>query len=192
MAAYVKFVETGMGIPVPIDVRSSKEDLKKSLQKINGLLIPGGGTVLQNEDGSLSEFSEQVDFIYREIKTINDQGTYFPIWAVCMGFQQIHVLEAPKKGVLGHYDSVFMPSPIFWNTHALESKLFRGLPSDMVEIVQEHNVTIQNHSDGVDMSIYRKFPELSEAFQVLSFGYDRQGVEYVDMVEHKDYPIYGV
>ena len=41
------------------------------------------------------------------------------------------------------------------------------------------------------MSIYQKFPELNEAFHALSFGYDRFGVEYISMAEHRHYPFYG-
>lgn len=61
MAAYVKFVESAGGIPVPLQLsKLSDLEIEQFLEKVNGLLIPGGGSLLQYNNGSLTEFTRKV------------------------------------------------------------------------------------------------------------------------------------
>jgi gamma-glutamyl-gamma-aminobutyrate hydrolase PuuD len=86
-ASYVKFVESGGGIPIPINLmKLSDQDIMDLMDKLNGVLFTGGGTVLQEDEGLLTPFTQRVAFVYNYAKTLNDRGVYYPVWAVCMGF----------------------------------------------------------------------------------------------------------
>ena len=109
MGAYVKFVESAGGVAVPIDTRSSEEELKKLTRNVNAVIFPGGGTSLQESDGSLSWYSQKAKVVYDEVKAMNDEGIHIPLWAICLGFQQIAIIENPVKGLLDSLDSSDLP-----------------------------------------------------------------------------------
>ena len=63
--------------------------------KLNGVLFPGG-------DGDYLEYGRQ---IFEVIKEINDNGTYYPIWGTCMGYENIaSYVSADAWNVLDVYD----------------------------------------------------------------------------------------
>lgn len=53
-------------------------------------------------------------------------------------------------------------------------------------------MTFENHRDGILLEAYDKYPELKDAFEIISTARDLNDVEYVATVQHKKYPIYGV
>ena len=55
MSAYVKFVETGAGVPVPFSINEANEtDIIRFVRSTNGLILPGGSKGIQNKNGSLT------------------------------------------------------------------------------------------------------------------------------------------
>ena len=47
MGAYVKFVESAGGIPVPFQIlKMTDNEIRNFVSRVNGLLIPGGGSSL--------------------------------------------------------------------------------------------------------------------------------------------------
>jgi gamma-glutamyl-gamma-aminobutyrate hydrolase PuuD len=72
-ASYVKFVESGGGIPVPINPMTLDEDeIEELMDKLNGLLFTGGPIKLQEDDGESTLFTKKVTHMYNYAKTIND------------------------------------------------------------------------------------------------------------------------
>lgn len=47
------------------------------------MLFPGG----DSDYFKGSTFGENTLYIYEKIKKLNDQGTYFPLWGTCQGFE---------------------------------------------------------------------------------------------------------
>ena len=64
----------------------SDDQIRSFIRWTNGLLIPGGGELLNYEDGTWTEFTWRISIAYNEAKKLNDEGNHYPIWAVCMGF----------------------------------------------------------------------------------------------------------
>ena len=63
------------------------------MQKVNGIILPGGkniGFIWKNKNEEyLREYVKTLQFIFDEFVHLNSiEGTYFPIWGVCQGFQQ--------------------------------------------------------------------------------------------------------
>lgn len=77
--SYVKFIESAGGRVVPLVY---DDDLKNNMDKIehlNGVLLCGGGI----SGGPYVDFAYEV---FLKVKSLNDQGQYYPMWGTCMGF----------------------------------------------------------------------------------------------------------
>ena len=111
-----------------------------------------------------------------------------------MGFQAIHIIEAPYQGsvVYGHFDGHNQPSTVSWSANVRNSRLYASLPDKTLKDAETKKITIQNHSDGVLPDAYSKFAELADAFEILGTAFDKKGQRFVTTVEHKNYPIYAV
>jgi gamma-glutamyl hydrolase len=192
MSAYVKFVELSGARVVPIDWRQSKAELESLIPKLNGILFPGGDTYIVNEDGSLPEYSIKGKIILDKVKALNDQGIYYPIWAVCMGLEEIAVIEAPFPDTLliGYFEAQNTANNVTLVSDLSKSKMFKSMPQHLINAIQKENITFNSHHDGMTPETFAKYDGLKE-YQMIGVAYDSKGVEYVAIVEHKKYPIYG-
>lgn len=176
MATYVKFVETGAAIPIPFDVsKMSDRKIIKFMRELNGVVIPGGAQVFQYEDGSITEWVRRVGIVYEEAKRINEQeGSYFPVFGICQGFQLIHLLEVPDKQVLEYniFDGVNMLSDLQWAVDPQKTRLYKDLDPEVLKSMAENKLTHQNHKNGVRPETYEAIPELAEAFEITSTAKD--------------------
>ena len=79
MFSYVDFAQSSGARVVPLVVNEAKEVTIDKLSKLNGVLFPGG-------DGDYLEYG---NFVYDQIKSYNDQGVFYPLWGVCMGYENL-------------------------------------------------------------------------------------------------------
>jgi len=194
MASYVKFVESAGARVVPIIWRDSDEKILNLVPKLNGALFPGGATALKNEDGSLTEHARKIEIVLNKIKELNDQGIYYPILSICMGFQEISQSEAPYKDTVELYkfDANDVANNITLRYSIVDSKLFNQMPQHLINALQNENITYNHHHDGIYPSIWDKYPALGGGYHLLGTSYDEKGVEYVAFIENKKYPIWGL
>ena len=110
-----------------------------------------------------------------------------------MGMQQVSVIEAPYEDVLSkdYFDSENISNNITFVTNPTKTKLFKGIPQHLVNVIQKENITYNFHHDGVLPEVFRKYPGLQD-YTVIAHAYDLKGVEYVAAIEHKKYPIYAI
>lgn len=57
---------------------------------IFSVLLPGGATYFNQSHG----YADAGRHIYELAKEINDNGTYFPVWGTCLGFELLVYLSA--------------------------------------------------------------------------------------------------
>ena len=81
MASYIEFMESSGARVVPLINGEPKEVTLEKLSKLNGVLMPGG-------DGDYMQYGS---FIFEQIKEMNDNGTYLPLWGTCMGYENMMV-----------------------------------------------------------------------------------------------------
>ena len=82
MADYAQFLEGSGARVVPIvDTETDEETLKK-LSQLNGVLLPGGAPG--------KSYKAKAKFVYEQAIQLNDSGTYFPLFGICMGFELMH------------------------------------------------------------------------------------------------------
>ena len=52
------------------------------MKKLNGVLLPGGGANIDND----SPYLNTIRNIIKIAKEMNDNGDYFPVFGICLGF----------------------------------------------------------------------------------------------------------
>lgn len=94
MAAYVDFLQASGARVVPIVATDPKEVTIEKLKKLNGVFLPGGS----------GDYYEYGKFVYETIKEFNDNGTYYPIWGTCLGFEFLTAYASQEEiDVLDEY-----------------------------------------------------------------------------------------
>ena len=85
-ASYVKFLESAGARVIPVLTNQSDSYYEEVYQNTNGLLIPGGGQNLIN-----STYTRAAKFFIQKSLLAADAGDIYPIWATCLGFEQMIV-----------------------------------------------------------------------------------------------------
>lgn len=192
MASYIKFIEQGGAMVVPIFHTSPDSEILDLIDQINGVVYPGGSTELITDDGTLTEFSRKGKLILDRVKELNNNGVHFPVFAICMGFEEISVIEAPFPDTLAkrQFDSENIANNITFVSDPYSSKLYKNSPEHLLESLALDELTFNSHHDGVYLKTYKKYPALRQ-YKVLAVSYDKKGIEYVSNIEHRVYPIFG-
>lgn len=190
-AGYVKLIEMAGGRAVPVRFYASDEELYRIFKQINGLIFPGGLTWLWLD----SPYVLAARKLWNWAREENDKGNPFPIHGTCLGHQLLHILETniSRNDLLVDTDSVAHPATLEFTADANSSKFFGALPADLKQKLGDPtlNLALENHMYGIPPAFFDRWPELKEAFTIISTTKDRVGLEYVSTVEHKRYPFTG-
>lgn len=190
-SSYLKFVQRTGAKVVPINLRLPDEELGDLVSKLNGVLFPGGKTPIENEDGSLTEYSIKCKVILDKIKEMNDNGIHFPLLTIWLGYEQIIKIEAPVKGSLEKVkDWVKVTKTVTLVEDISESKMLSKMPDYLVKAIQVEKIVLFNHKWGVKPEIFESEKNLNN-YMVLGTAPDADGIDFVSIYEHKKYPIYG-
>lgn len=186
-SSYVKFVEGAGARPVPIWIGQNESYYEDILNKVNGVLWPGGATYFFWKEG----YADAGAAIYRITKKINDRGEYFPILGICLGFELLTYVAANCVEHRTACSSKNQPLPLEFTDKFREANLFKQASLDILKILDEENVTANYHQYCVTKEDLRRV-NLTDEFRVLSLNHDKQGLEFISTLEHKRYPFYGV
>jgi len=176
-ASYAKFVELGGARVVPILPTLSTSEMKSTLEKIDGALFTGGADVSQQRWTAINTIMEHVK-----------QNKWFPLWATCLGFQDILLYEGVdlfRTKADGQTTSVQLDIQLI-----RESRMFGSMNSltQLVVKLLGTDITANTHNYGVNKTA---LASVSNNYNVLGTSLDMEGVEYIAIVEHKYLPIFG-
>ena len=129
---------------IPLNWNDTDEHLLDLVTQINGVIYPGGETILLNDDGSYTDYARKGKLVLDKIKEMNDNGIYYPVWGICLGFQEITVIEAPYPDVFQRYkfDSSNVANNVTFVEGLAESKLYKNIPKHLLEALEVENITI--------------------------------------------------
>ncbi|KAF0687673.1 Aste57867_20657 [Aphanomyces stellatus] len=180
-ASYVKWVESAGGRAVRIPYNASRTELVDLLHKVNGVLFPGG-------DGDPNEAAE---FIYEYAIELNDNGTYFPIWGTCLGFEWLVQLTAKNVSILDNVDAANISSTLTFQRKANRppSRIFSFSP--FFDVLATAPLTDNFHDFGIFHAHFDATPSLASFYNPVATSVDRQGRTYVAVIEAFSYPFYG-
>ena len=86
MAAYVDFLQGSGARVVPLILGEDWDVTLDKINRLDGILFPGG-------NGDYIEFGRSV---YNEVKSMNDQGHFYPLWGTCLGFENMAIWAADE------------------------------------------------------------------------------------------------
>ena len=186
-ASYVKWVEAGGAMAIAVPYNATDETVYDDvLQRIDGLLLPGGAAPLSQGVVTL------LDKI-RTLSTTTTQGDrrYFPVFGTCLGFEFLVQYQSTHRQPL---ESGFQASNVSW---ALEQVVPREMYQDaaMYQAVTEHNITFHYHLQGIRPETFAADAQLTQMWQITAMNHDQRGVPFVSSIEPMDpetLPWYGV
>lgn len=180
LSSYVKWLESAGARVVPIRYGSPDCEIDFLLQRINGLLLPGGGAGTDPERG-YGRFAHRAFLVA--------VGRNIPIWATCLGHEAVMRFTCHEAGE---------PSPVRRTPaeganlplHFLQaSRLSGDMPSPVRRGLAEGNITMNIHNFGVPSRVFRSSRALSRNFHLVASSTDFDGEEFVALTQHKTLPI---
>lgn len=178
-----------MPIFLPFDLDQANMDYM--LDKVDMVLIPGGGSLLMNNDGSFSPYMKALQFILDKAKTINDNGRYFPVYGTCNGFEALVIYWAQDTKILTcDFDDLHKEHIVNYQQSVLEkSKLWNDLDQTNLEYVFNNGYVLYDHNCGFTPDAFNKSDAFKKGFVVGTSTADN-GKEFVSIVEDKKYPFF--
>lgn len=189
-ATYVKFIESSGGRVVPIHTDQSMTYYDRILNQVNGVLLPGG-----DQDTVNSSYTRTTSIVYRHAVESNKRGVYYPVWGVCQGLEVLAYLttgEDPLHPCSANDYATPLRFTMDLKNLNVKTKLFQKLTFSEYNEVVSNAVAFQWHNLCLLKQTYYRSPSLREAFQILGTNHDRDGNEYVSMMESNKYPFFGI
>jgi gamma-glutamyl hydrolase len=190
-ASYIKFVESSGARAVPIMFDISDEELVSLYGKLNGLLVPGGGSDLSRG----SRYRNLTSMLLNMTMASAANGQWVPMWGTCLGFEAIMVDAANDINVLTNFNSENISLPLQY-TGVCQTQACRmfgaSFPENVLELFANSSLQIafNNHAWGVSPTNFTAYPSLAQNFRMLATSTDRDGKQFVAAAEHNRYPIY--
>jgi len=187
MSTYVDYFEAQGLRVVPITMFESEEETRDKMARLNGVFMPGGGWV--NPDYEVKAW-----FVMNEAKRLNDEGTFYPVWGTCQGFQYL-LGWASDEGmdVIELKDSHEISLALNWNVaDPAETKMFSDASPDMLAQFGSYPFAFQSHDHGIDPAKFSTDASLGAFFNPTSIQTDpNSGATFVATIEAYDYPFFG-
>ena len=195
-ASYVKWLESAGAESLPIPYDSSNAEIEQIFPQVNGILFPGGGSSLP--DGARHVFNLALQS--------NDNGTFFPVWGTCLGFEWLLELAAGSNVLQSGFDSENISMALNLTANAPTSRLcgpIASVPGHRDRTAEDaaafradlsnsaNPPAMNNHQAGLEPSAFEANKNLSDFFTLLSTNQDRKGRAFVSTIEAKHYPVYG-
>jgi len=190
-AGYVKFLEMAgiRVVPIPYDLPA--QEIEDLFNKINGILIPGGGPSLWVDEDRMLGFSNMTltsKFLLELAIKANLNGDYFPIWGTCLGLEMLILDVASDPTTMDIFNSEnHHGNVLFLNKN---SKVFEGMPEDLKLYAETEAPAFFFHKYGKRYDKFVLDKRLTEFFEVNAVSQDLDGLWFVSSAEGKKFPIY--
>ncbi len=187
-ASYVKYIESAGGRVVPILTTFGEQELEELFPSLNGVLFPGGDANLFS-----SKYYEIAKFFHEKAVAANSKGDFFPIWGTCLGFQTLASITAGKQ-IVTPSNAVDISLPLNFSANAMESRILKDAPKDIMMVLEKEPVTYNWHFNCVTPDTFSNNKELREGFRVLSYNNDIHGKKFISTMEGKNgkEPVFGL
>ena len=136
-----------------------------------------------------SDYGRVAKIMYNEVIRYNEQGTYYPMWGTCLGFQALCLLAAKKeKSKVPFLNEVWAKKkmmPVTFTEKALTSKLLKKASWNLIQAMSNQNVSIHNHKYGLIPEQFQKYKSLGDTLDILATGLGDNRVPFASIVEGK-------
>ena len=180
-ASYVKWLEAAGARAVPILHTDPNSTIDRKLSGLNGVLLPGGDSDI-SRGTSLRAAGERV---VRESMVAAENGTVFPVWGTCMGFQLAALAVSGDDDIFAKFNGPDMTSALELTKAAAASRMLRSIPADvLVHMTTSRRAIYENHEYGFDPKDWASDAKLAKAFgEPIATDVDADGAPFVALVE---------
>lgn len=192
-ASYVKFIESAGARVVPIPYDSEFEEIERIFKKINGLLLPGGGSslwIVENETKKqgFANVTLASKFLVQLAIEANKRGDFFPIWGTCLGLEMMIMDISEEAAVLDEFNSENHHQDLIFVKG--NSRMWDGLSDDLKNYAMLHKPAFFYHKYGKRYESFIENERLEWFFDVNTVSRDFDDVWFVSSAEGKKFPFY--
>ena len=176
-----KDVDMLAGVHMPVfygdDNTGNVEKMEAWLASVDGVLVSGLHDYTRPTTRDVRLFS----VLLQRVKEMNSSGVYFPLVAICFGFELLVLCESVNvSDPLHHVDGQDHCTHLFPHHHPRVNRV-------LARHVSTENPVYFDHGYGFLSSTLL----LPDSYEVVHCSTDRSGVDIVATVENTEFPIYG-
>lgn len=187
-ASYIKFLEGSGAQVIPIPASTPVSKLKRLLPYLNGYALPGGISPMLT-----SPYYHHATVVLEFARKSYKKGSLFPVIGICLGLQTMLVLaNNGDESVREYCDSNGISLPLTFTPDVKSSRLFGKAPEDIMKILSTEDVTHNHHIRCMTPSVFQENPNMKKHFKILSTNKDRNGKEFISIIEGIRYPFFGL
>mmetsp|Transcript_24645 Transcript_24645/g.38315 ORF Transcript_24645/g.38315 Transcript_24645/m.38315 type:complete len:193 (+) Transcript_24645:282-860(+) len=180
MLDYVRYMEAQGARVVPIINGEDHESIREKLKHLDGVLLPGG-------DG---HYYDTGKFVFDEVKKMNDDGLFFPLWGTCLGYEYLAAYSADQgQDIWGDYVIHDVSLTLDYTEPPMKTRMYGGMGMGALEY-GSHNYTYNSHDLAVGPETYETDAGLKDFWDVTALSYLINGTAFVASIEAKDYPFF--
>lgn len=180
-SVYVQWLQMSGIRVLPIPWDANRTYMTYLLDRINGVLLPGG--VLLGHP-VIAAYFETVQFIVDRARYYNEvQGDEFVLYGTCQGFELLFSAAAGTMDILS--DGFVGTDPKMLPVTFLENQtvLFERFPPSLLDAMQTAPLTLNLHTKGVEPSSLALYPNVSQMLTPTSLSKDLRGVAFIASAE---------
>ncbi|XP_039287818.1 gamma-glutamyl hydrolase B isoform X2 [Nilaparvata lugens] len=186
-ASYVKAVEGSGARVVPLFIGQNEQYYQNKIQKLNGILFPGGSCRFDVKDG----YAEAGAIIYDLVEKANLAGDHIPILGVCLGFELLMHLANGEKELRTDCRSENVGLPLQFQPGFRKSKLYSRTGVETLTTLASYPVTSNHHKYCITRKNMTE-TGLMANWRVLTLNKDSNNLEFVSSVESRTMPFVGI
>lgn len=192
-STYTNFIEHAGGRAIPISYKLPPEELDQILDQVNGVLFTGGDIDQYNRaTGHFHNYYVAAKHIIQYVVDRNQNGDFFPLFAICQGFQTLHMVISNDPFILSNsrrwgFNDTFNPFG-----KVKDSRMLSAQHVNLFDHSPGSNIEFNWHMYGIYLEDYDKYPVLRHFFRILATDEVPDSKTIVSAVEAFDYPIYSV
>ena len=171
---------------VPIVVGTDLNEAAALMRSCNGLYMSGG-----------PDYEPTYFLLARHLLTLAVHmnyrlGLYFPVWGVCHGFQMLvavlgSVWPLDSLDAMKHTDGHLRRF-----RGSAGSRLLKAASVSQRRLLYAKESRVFSHQHGISLQRFLQNDSLKHLFRICCTSLDRDGKEYVSLIEGFDLPFYGL
>jgi hypothetical protein len=193
---YIMWLESLGMVPLPLDIHSPIESLLNKIDEIDGLFLTGGkqkfwkNNVSELSERIPTEYLNKVANLIDKIILMNENGTKFPIWAHCLGFEALLVTQSNftlTRTQMEDSNRHIVPLDTI-NEATVSARFFDPFELNLLKVLP---LLYFHHRWGFNMKEVQNNPFIGKEVDIVG-TVSRQGIDVAAWIEFKKYPFFGV
>ena len=180
--AYINWLESAGAIVLPLHVWYTQTELKNILDHINGVLLQGSFRLLNFS----SKWENNARFIFNY--TLEN---HLPIFGICFGFRILNIFMSKNNSCMIRMRNHGNHNIELIKNTTKKSTLFSLFKEKDFESFEKNETTVFIHRFGITPEMFFNEKNLIDNYVLTSYGYDLDGVKFIDSIENDFYKIYG-